>query len=171
MKFELTVIKNNKKDQISHSVSTYEDGDFRSYNFTGSLSSLDEFYTADGVDLSNELVSADVPSTVIVNNESMGEAILERVEAIFIERALNNDGNPAIKLVGECESIKVPGNIILSKVSRLVVDAEVELKQRSTDVLANLRKGRTTPGSQMANAVRNSNSVVSKAGNFVKKYF
>lgn len=170
MKFELTVIKNNKKDNVSYSVSNYQDGDFRSYNFTGSLTSLDNFYTADGVDLSNELVTADVPTTIIVNNEAAGEAILEKAEQIFIERSLNGDGNPAVKLIGECESVKVPGNIILSKVSKIMVDGEVELQQRSTDVLANLRKGRTSAGSQMANKVKE-NSLLGSASQFVKKYF
>lgn len=167
----ITIIKNKTKENISYSVSKYADGNVRSYNFTGNLTSVSNYYTADGKDISEALVKAEVPTTVIVNNIAMAEAILEKAADIFMERELNGDLNPAIELEVVAKTLRVPGNILISFVAKAHVTGEAQIQDDSATVLANLEKGKLRLGQQMAQATQNAPRKSGGVMGFVKSYF
>lgn len=135
----ITLIKNNQKSNISYSQSFANDK-IRSYNFTGTLTSLEGFLTSDGHDISDALINAGVGTTVIISNVEMAEAIIEKAQQIYTERLKVGDKNPAIELSVTAKSLKVPGNILISFVTQSFVTEEAFIKDDAQTLLKRLEQ-------------------------------
>ena len=137
----LTLIKAKEKANITASVSQNQDGTFRSWNFTGKLSHLEGYITKDGVNLDQELVQVDAPTTVLIFNEAQGEAIYQRCQEIFDAREEQGDPNPAVNLDVVAKTVRVKEtNILIVNVKQAYVDADTQIIDNSDNVLANLAK-------------------------------
>jgi hypothetical protein len=144
MKAQIKINKAKVKNNISCSVSKYENGAKKSYNFTGSLIALEGFYSSDNICYDTELPTLKVGTTVICNNIDMGEAVYERCATIFAERANIGDLNPSVDLHLEFNTLNVKEtNILISNVTKIYVESNTSLRDSSTrvnDALASLRK-------------------------------
>lgn len=159
MKATVKIIKSNKKSNITCSVSKYEDGTFRSFNLTGSLTGLEGFVSREGVNYSEELVGLNVGTTLIIANEAAGQAIYERCGEIFAARAEAGDKNPAVELLVECNTVNPTStNILISNITRAFVNKEATVSPSSEsilDSLAALKEFSAAKTTIMTNSVNN----------------
>lgn len=173
MKAQIKINKAKVKNNISCSVSKYENGTKRSYNFTGSLIALEGFYSSDNICYDTELPTLKVGTTVICNNIEMGEAVYERCATIFAERANIGDLNPSVDLHLEFNTLNVKEtNILISNVTRIYVESNTSLRDSSTrvnDALASLRKA-STNNAQVNAARLGMTNVINKVLTSVKTY-
>lgn len=173
MKAQIKINKAKVKSNISCSVSKYENGTEKSYNFTGSLIALEGFYSSDNICYDNELPTLKVGTTVICNNIEMGKAIYERCATIFAERASRNDLNPSVDLHLEFNTLNVKEtNILISNVTKVYVESNTSLRDSSdkvNDALASLRK-LSSNNSQVAAARLGAQSMLNSIKKTVKSY-
>lgn len=142
MEATIQILKKSEKDNITYSISRYNDGTFRSYNFTGTLVALSNYQTNDGIDLSEDIVKANIPTTFIINNESIGEAIVEKAEEIYAKRLSNGNLNPAIELTVSARSLKIPTNILISGIVKAHINEDVILADTSDRILSQLQSAK-----------------------------
>jgi hypothetical protein len=184
MKLTVTVIKRNTKDNITYSVSKYNDGAFRSINITGTLECLSGYFTKDKVDMSQQIVDAELPVTLIINNQETGEAIIEECEDIFHQRNLNGDFNPAVSLEVEARSLSIPGNILITAITNVSINEDAVLEDSAEVVLAKLKKNKDNKmkpslqasisserGASASSTSTSSTSRFSGFSNLLKEYF
>lgn len=171
----LTLIKNKEKSNITASVSQNQDGSFRSWNFTGKLSHLEGYTTKDGVNLDQEIIQVDAPTSVLIFNEEQGEAIYNRCAEIFEERSQQGDPNPVVNLDVIAQTVRVKEtNILVVNVKQAYVDAEAQIIDNSDNVLANLAKlkansaAKTKPQVSVARA--SLTSALGKSMKLIKTY-
>lgn len=178
IKATLKVTKAQTKSNITGTISYNEDGSFRSYNITGNLVELKNYVTRDGVDLSNELVQIDCPTTALLFNQTQGEAVVEKCAEIFANRAAKGDLNPAIDLIIEAKSVRPrETNILIVNIKSIFVDADTQIVDRSDNVLDTIAKlkansaksnAQTSIARQSANFL---NKAVTKTREFIKQEF
>jgi hypothetical protein len=140
---ELKLIKNNNKANISYSISQYPDGTFRSYNFTGKLTSCEGFQSREGINYDKALVEVNCSTTLIITNQAQGAAIVDKLASVFEDRYSVGDKNPAVDLKVECNSVNPTNtNILITNVKKVFVERNTTLannKQNIEDALSNLR--------------------------------
>jgi len=137
----LKLTKAQAKSNITGTISHNDDGSFRSYNITGNLVELEGFVTRDGQDLSQELVSIDCPTTMLLFNDAMGDALVSKCAEIFEQRAAKGDLNPAVDVLFECKSVRPrETNILIVNVKSVHVDADTQVVDNSATVLDNIAK-------------------------------
>lgn len=137
---KILITKGRDKDTIYRSTSTdRKSGAFSHYNFAGKLTELENYNTGDGKNVTDQLVAADVSTTIMVHNQALGDAIFEKACEIFEDREAEGDGNPAIELIVEAKTLRVPGNIIIKRVSKAYINSDAELPEFADNILANLK--------------------------------
>ena len=132
IKATIKITKAKEKENISATISKDKDtGEFRSWNFTGNLVSLEGYIPRNataGVDYNKELLALDCPSTAIIYDRQLGEDLYNKCQEIFDRRAANNDINPAIDLVLRVNTVRPKHteeygpNILLVNVKSAMID-------------------------------------------------
>lgn len=158
----IKVIKAADKSNITASISRNDDGSFRSYNFSGKLTSLDGFVTKDGKSYDKELVQIDCVTTALVFSENQGSAIYERCAEIFAQREANNDPNPAVDILLTLKTVRPKAtNILLVNIKEAFVDADTQVVDNSETVedaiamlQANAAKNKANAPKQQVSAAR-----------------
>jgi len=178
--------KAQTKNNITGTISENEDGTFRSYNLTGNLIELNNFVTRDGVDLSDQLVNIECPTTLLIFNKSQGEAVVSKCAEIFEKRMSQNDLNPAVDIHFECKTVRPrETNILVVNIKAMRVDADTQIADHSESVLETIEKLKansvkanqqtdevTNPQKNMqTNIARKSANILNGVKNFVKKEF
>lgn len=154
----IKMIKSKEKSNISASISTNQDGSFKSWNFTGKLTSLEGYVTKDGVNFDSELVAIDCATTALIFNEQQGEAIYQRAAEIFEQREAEGDPNPAVDLVLTVKTVRPKEtNILLVNVKQAFLDADTQIVDNSEtveNVIAKLKANSAAKAKPQVSAAR-----------------
>lgn len=165
--------KAQTKSNITGTISHNNDGSFRSYNLTGNLISLNNYVTRDGVDLSNELINIDCPTTLLIFNEQQGSALVEKCAEIFEERKTKGDLNPAVDIHFECKSVRPrETNILIVNIKHMRVDADTQIVDRSENVLETIAqlKANSAKVNAQTSIARQSANLLNKAINSTREF-
>lgn len=165
----LRLIKNNTKSNLTASISRFEDGSIRSYNFTGKLIECKGFRSSEGKDYSNEVVEIECGTTVLLN-ELLGGFIYKEAGDIFAKRAAEGDKNPCVELQIECKSLNVTEtNIIISNVMKAQLDSSARLADNTDRIMNNLAALKTR-GAQVNAARAGMGSLLNTVKKVAKTY-
>lgn len=154
----LKVTKKMSKSNITYSVSTSSNNDYRSHNFTGTLINLKNYHTRDGKRHSSDgqlydelLCTIDCATTLIINDKQVGDYVVKECERIFNDRITEGNNYPTILFNFTCQQLNVkPTNIIISNVTALDIDSDTVLGDDANTVdnaLDQLLSNKTKSGS------------------------
>ncbi len=156
----IKVIKNNTKENITCSISKFQDGQFRSLNITGSLTECEGFYSREGINYDKEIVQVDCATTVLITDQTVADAVYERCAQIFADRRISGDKNPAVDLQIEANSVNITDtNILISKVTKIYVNPNTTLSNTSDSILNSLNNLKAYSASKstiISNSISNS---------------
>lgn len=156
IKATVRINKANHKKNLTYSISNYQDGSFRSVNFTGSLVACSGFVTSDKVNLDQQVLEANVGTTLLITDNKLGAQIAKTAQKIYADRATQGDKNPTIELNFHADSFSITATNILAKgISNVEINANATLVDDSAKALEMLaqakeHKQRTAAGAAKA---------------------